>query len=314
MSSYILAHKSRGKLNKTSKLIPAVQEILKEYSNMRLTVRAVYYRLVSKGLIKNTLNQYNMLSRSLAKARWHGFIPFTAFEDQVRETIGSCGYSFDSPEDVFNSAQETFESAEETFNGCASNFYLPRWHGQPNHVEVWLEKQALANLFEQVTEPLRVRLCPCRGYPSLTFLYESAAYMKHYVPQEKKLKILYFGDYDVRGLDIQRNINQVFQMFGLTVEMERIALTKEQIQQYNLPPAPAKKGDSMASGWIENQGDVAWELDALEPQILLKLIREAIEKEFDNQAYQKREQQIEEGRNRIEQLLENYNNGEEPQP
>jgi hypothetical protein len=306
------SEKHLNKLSKNAKIVPAVKEVISEFPSIRLTLRQIFYRLVTKGILKNQRNQYNVLSMELVKARWRGLIPFSAIEDQNREVIGGESYRFTSPEGVFEDAKETFESAEDTFNGCADDFWVPLWHKQLYHIEVWLEKQALANLFQQVTDSYHARLAPCKGYPSLTFLYESAQYLKYYVPHDKQIVILYFGDYDVRGLDIQRDVANRLQHLGLDdLQIERVALTKEQIQQYNLPPAPAKKTDCMAFGWIESQGDVAWELDALEPKTLQKLIKEAIENYLDKQVYALRNVEIELGKARIQELLDQYNDGHE---
>jgi hypothetical protein len=303
---------SEARLTKRARLIPAVLELLNEYSTTRVTIRQLFYVLLSRGIIKkNTKATYCALDRRLTEARVKGQIPFSKFQDQSRVVLGDFYYGFEKAEDVFFNAKDTFESAEDTFNGCADDFGLPLWYGQPYHVEVWLEKQALANVFEQVTSQKHIRLAPCRGYPSVTFLYESALWMKRYVPKDKKLVILYFGDFDMRGHDIERHIGHYFSGFGLDVEIKRIALTKEQIEQYNLPPAPAKQGDPMARGWIDSQGDVAWELDALEPKVLQSLISQAIDDYFDMQAYQTRTEELEKGKQRISEMLEQYNNGED---
>jgi len=297
-----------SQLTKRARLIPATLKIIEENPSIKLTIRQVFYRLVSKGIICNTRSAYNSLDSQLAKARMKGQVPFTAFVDHARGVTGKVSYQTATPKDVFEDAKQDYEQAEETFNACTENYRLPHWHDQPSHVEVWLEKQALANLFEQVTEKHHVRLLPCKGYPSLTFMYEAAVYLHHRVPKGKHIVILYFGDYDMRGFDIQRDISSKLQGFGLEVNVKRIALTREQIETYRLPPAPAKKLDTMAFGWIETEGDVAWELDALEPKELHQLIDIAVQEQFDWQAYQTRLDQIEEGKERIQQLLNQYNN------
>lgn len=189
-----------------SVLIPAVQKILSEY-NIKLTIRQVFYRLVTVGILRNTVSQYNLLDGALTKARWDGKIPFTAFEDRVRAFQGGEDSYYDEPEDVFESAKESYESAEETFKNSYGYFDLPYWWNQPKYVEVWLEKDALAGLFQQVTNRRHVRLAPCREYPSVSFLYEGAQHLRT-VPEDKEIVILYFGDYDVRGVDIQRHITE----------------------------------------------------------------------------------------------------------
>lgn len=287
-----------------SVLIPAVQKIITQY-NMKLTIRQVFYRLVSARIIRNTLSQYNILDQQLTRARWDGRIPFTVFEDRSRSFHGGENFDCYEPSTIFEAAKEKYENAEETFRN-SYGFNLPYWHNQPNYAEVWLEKDALATLFRRVTDQHHVRLAPCRGYPSVSFLYEAAEYLKT-VPKDKQIIILYFGDYDMRGLDIQRHITESLARLGFhNIWVKRYALTKEQTLHFNLPPQPSKKTDSMARGWIETHGDVAWELDALDPNELLKIIDSAIEEHFDRDIWNERCGKVGDGQNEIKQKIEQY--------
>jgi len=291
-------------------LIPAVQQIIQKYHPIRLTVRQIFYQLVSKGIIQNTKILYTALDRELTRARWNGKIPFTALEDRVRQFQGGEEFWNITPEHLFEVAKDDYELAEQIFRWCPNRYNLPLWHGQPRFIEVWLEKDALASIFLSVTEKHKVRLAPCRGYPSLFFLYEAASHLKNEVLKNREIRILYFGDYDMRGLDIQRHITETLARLGVNAIVERIGLTKEQIQQYQLPPQPSKKDDRMRRGWIESHGDVAWELDALDPAILKQLIEESIERNVDKTVLEKRRSLISAGQKRIAELVNEYFSGE----
>jgi hypothetical protein len=65
------------------------------------------------------------------------------------------------------------------------------------------------------------------------------------------------------------------------VEVQRIALNRDQIDAYNPPPNPAKITDSRANDYIRKHGNLSWELDALSPSVLVGLIRAAIEPHID---------------------------------
>lgn len=292
-------------MGRKSVLIPAVQKIIGEY-NIGLTIRQVFYRLVSAGIIRNTLSQYNTLDQQLTKARWDGRIPFSTFEDRVRSFEGGEPFYFREVNKIFEDTRTEYETAEETFKDSYGIFNLPYWHNQPIYVEVWLEKDALTGLFQQITDRRHVRLAPCRGYPSVSFLYEAAMHLRT-VPEEKEIVILYFGDYDMRGLDIQRHITETLARLGFYhITVKRCALTKQQIQEYNLPPQPSKKTDSMASGWIETHGDVAWELDALDPNELMKTIDSVIEQHFDYEIWNKRCFEVGDGQKQLKKMIAKY--------
>jgi hypothetical protein len=298
--------RTAGAVNRS---IPMLKKVLDDYHG-RVTLRQLFYRLVSAGIIPNTEIAYNTLGKQTVVARKRGEIPYEAFEDRSRDFIGGqLPFTSDTPESIFESAKDSFENAEDTFRDSYEDYDLPLWYGQPKYVEVWLEKEALANVLSDVTKWKGVLLAPCKGYPSLSFVYEASKrfnYIKKVAP-EKEFLILYFGDYDMRGLDIERNINQTFEEdFGIDVTVERIALTREQIEKYNLPPQPSKTKDPMARGWIETHGDVAWELDALDPNVLTNLVRDAVERNISKSALDLRSKKIAEGQEYIRLQIEKY--------
>jgi hypothetical protein len=187
-----------------------------------------------------------------------------------------------------------------------SNFDLPFWFNQPIYVEVWLEKEALANILQPIAAKYRVSFVPCRGYPSLSLLYDCANRLRT-VPEGREIRILYFGDYDVRGLNIEQTVERnLMEDFGIQANVIRYALTREQIEKFQLPPNPSKKTDSMIRGWIETHGDVAWELDALEPHELEKIVTEAMTQQIDTTILNERKEIIEKNREWISNQISDY--------
>lgn len=186
------------------------------------------------------------------------------------------------------------------------DYNLPLWHDQPFYVEIWLEKEALANLFEPIVEKYGITFVPCRGYPSLSLLYDcSKRFMT--VPGNREIRVLYFGDFDMRGLNIQETIEKSLRNdFNIRVKVFRCALTKEQIDQYQLPPNPAKAKDTMARGWIETHGDVAWELDAVEPKILTSLVESSILQQIDKVSWNARLEKIRVNRDWLQRAVDQY--------
>ena len=282
-------------MGRKSRLIPYVLKIIGEYE-VRLTVRQIFYRLVSAGVIPNTRSAYNSLDKVISEARKKGVIPFDAIVDRSRNFIGGDTPYYLTPEQYFNGLIENLKTA-------FLNYDIPFWLNQPIYIEVWLEKDALTGFFKQITDKYRVVLAPCRGYPSLTFLYEATKRLSRI---SKPKLILYFGDYDMRGIDIQRHITETLENFGLTnFQVKRVALTREQIEAYQLPPNPAKSKDTMFRGWIEKHGNVAWELDALEPKVLMALIENAILQNIDKPTLNQRNNLLEQNRLRLKSMIEN---------
>jgi hypothetical protein len=305
------------RIGRPGRLIPAAQKILAEYNN-RVTIRQLYYRLVSAGIIRNSLVSYNVLVQRMIVARRNGEIDYEAFYDATRHIVEGEEIDPDlmDPEEMFNENKDVVENAEQVaidqLKDTVNKFDLPFWYNQPNYIEVWIEKEALASVVQPIAEKYGVSFVACKGYPSLSLLYDASKRLET-VSEEKEIRILYFGDYDCRGLNIEESLSQNLEDdFGIDAEVIRYALTKEQIQQYALPPQPAKKTDTMIKGWIEIHGDVAWELDALPPDVLIATVENAIRQNIDNDKAAERETTIDEKKawltNAINTFLEQWNN------
>ena len=85
-------------------------------------------------------------------------------------------------------------------------------------------------------------------------------------------RILHFGDHDPSGIDMTRDIADRLHLFGSEVDVRRVALNMDQIDQYDPPPNPAKLSDSRSEKYVSEFGPNSWELDALEPRVLAALV------------------------------------------
>jgi hypothetical protein len=166
---------------------------------------------------------------------------------------------------------------------------------------VWCEKDAVAGVLQPVTDDFEAVLYPCRGYNSYSALREAAERIAD-IP--RPTVILYLGDFDPSGQDMGRDIlARLTQAFDAEVQFERIALTPEQIAEYDLPPLPAKPTDSSAAAFIARHGDMAVELDALPPDVLQALVREQIGRFFDVSAFQAEQERQQQEQAELEALI-----------
>lgn len=269
------------------RMLKVVANRLLKRSADPMTLRQLYYRFVAADLIENKRSQYQYLGEAVKEARLSGFIPWAWIEDRTRSTDAG---DWDAVE-----PRDRFESNFEWFKETPDRYHRPRWQGQDYYVEVWVEKEALAGIFASVCEDLRVVSFPNRGYTSITLLKDAAerfkAKRREKVPplgDRRKCRILYFGDFDPSGQDIERNISdKLNDTFFADVEVERVALTREQIDEYELPPQPAKASDARYEQFVAEHGNMAVELDALPPGDLRDLIREAVGDYFDERYWEK---------------------------
>jgi len=249
--------------------IELCNEIIDDYlgQGLRLTLRQLYYQLVSRDVIPNSEKSYKSLGGLVSDARLAGLMDWSAIEDRVRQ---------------LKRAAE-FNNLEELVQAALRSYRLPRWKGQAAYVELWVEKDALAGVLWPIAHEYHVVLMVNRGYSSQSAMYESAErYKDSWLDDgDRELVLLYLGDHDPSGEDMVRDVKDRLEMFGAHLRVEKLALTMDQVRQYKPPPNPAKITDSRAKAYIEKYGDKSWEVDALPPERLSRIIRQALDAEVD---------------------------------
>ncbi len=288
-------------------LVRKCVEIVDRYQaqGLKLTLRQLYYQLVSANVIRNEERQYKRLSGLLSDARLMGRVDWEAIEDRIR---------------VPRVPQE-FKDLNELVDTALGAYRLDRWKGQKNYVELWVEKDALAGILAPIAREYHVTMMVNRGYSSQSAMYDAAkrflkachgedlpyktgdelyegrdtednvlAELKkiHVLdqnaladPAPRKPILLYLGDHDPSGEDMVRDIGSRLLMFGIDVEVRKLALTIEQVKEYDPPPNPAKMTDPRAAEYVDKHGATSWEVDALPPDVLDRLIRDSLESAID---------------------------------
>lgn len=242
-------------------LIQQVNAIIHEYQEMgySLTLRQVYYQLVARDVIPNNERSYKNLGSLISDGRMSGLIDWEAIEDRTRNLKKNSHWS--SPGSIIYSA--------------ARSFAYDKWEDQDNYVEVWVEKDALVGIVGQVCDELDIPYFSCRGYVSQSEMWTAAQRLED-MAGNKNIHILHLGDHDPSGKDMSRDICDRLELFGVSVEFDRIALNYDQIEEYGPPPNPTKLSDSRATGYIAEYGYECWELDALRPDVIDALIRDKV--------------------------------------
>lgn len=142
------------------------------------------------------------------------------------------------------------------------------------------EKDALAGVIAPTATEFHATLMVNKGYSSQSAMYESA---HRFINSGRRPLLLYLGDHDPSGEDMVRDIRDRLILFGVEeIEVRKLALTMDQIHQYNPPPNPTKVDDPRAASYISEFGNSSWEVDALPPQALNDIIREAFEGVIDS--------------------------------
>jgi len=287
---------------KTLQVIQQANEIAVEYGRQgfSLTLRQLYYRFVARDLIPNTMQSYKRLGSIINDARYAGMFDWNWITDRTRNaTGGDSGYTPGHPEEVIN----------------PDVYHVTQWEGQPERVEVWVEKDALIDVVQRGAGGLRATTFSCRGYTSSSEIWGAAQRIEGYFddPAVERVTILHLGDHDPSGIDMTRDIGaRVLEFIAgdggrhTDVEIKRIALNMDQVRQYNPPPNPAKETDSRFGGYAGIYGDESWELDALEPRVLVSLIQNEIKPLIDHQRWDARKAIAAEGIATLRAVRDNY--------
>ena len=252
---------------KNQEQLQVVNSIIEEYAEQGyiLTLRQLYYQLVSRDVIANKQSEYAKLSTLLVKGRMAGVVDWNAIEDRIR--VPFIPYSVDDIDDAIS----------DTIN----QYRLNRQDGQDVYIELWVEKDALSGVLKRITSKYHINLMVNRGYSSCSAMHDAYERLERQESEGKKTVILYLGDHDPSGLDMIRDIEERLNEFGVNPEVRQIGLTMKQIKKYNPPPNPAKITDPRARNYIAEFGNVSWEVDALTPEVLHKLVKDNVEELID---------------------------------
>jgi hypothetical protein len=302
-------------------IIDRATNILEEYAIRKIivTLRQLYYQFVARDLIENKQTEYKRIGKIINDARLAGMIDWDHLQDRTRNLIKLPHWS--DPGGVIESAADSYQR--------------DLWDGQEKHVEVWIEKDALLGVIEGVCEELDVPFFSCRGYTSQSEMWSASQRLLQHIRSGKKVHIIHLGDHDPSGRDMTRDIRARLSDFAnhhLTedyaqakgngrkalgdtidkylalraIEIHRIALNMDQVVQHNPPPNPAKITDSRAAAYIAEFGAESWELDALNPDVLVGLVRDNILRHMNVGLWEEQRDRQEEERSVLNRTSENW--------
>jgi hypothetical protein len=226
-----------------------------------ITVRGVFYQAEVRELVEKTEKGYDRVQRRLVKLRRDGPIPYGYITDSSRMVQGHNRYR----------GIESFQSA------MASLYHRDYWAAEPDHVEVWIEKDALAGtIYRTVVDEWGLDLYVNRGFTSVSYLYSAA---ENITAIGKPAHIYILSDFDPSGKCAKDKVAEGLRELvdrSVKVRVYDLAVTKQQIEQWNLPSRPTKTSDTRSRKFVAEHGDRSVELDAIRPDRLRELVGNAI--------------------------------------
>lgn len=272
-------------------LIGQVRDILDEYRDqLPLTARQIFYRLVGAYDYAKTERAYKNLCEKLVRARRAQMIPFWQIRDDGTVQLGGSGWS----------SQEGFWR---TYEQNGRNFRLDRTIGQPVTIEVWCEAAGMAPQLERAVTEWDISVYSTGGFSSVTVTHEVAERIEG---RDRPTVFLHIGDFDPSGESIFEAMSEdiaAFVGYGTQFQPDRVALTREQVEQYSLPTAPPKSSDSRSAKWL----DETCQAEAMPPDTLRDILRDRVLEHIDQDALEavveREERDQEEINDKLDELL-----------
>jgi hypothetical protein len=229
-----------------------------------MTVRQVFYQATVRGLVEKAESGYAKVQTDLTVMRRAGDLPYRYLADNTR----------------WQRKPRTFNGVAEALDATAKFYRKDLWADADCYVEIWLEKDALAGVVLPVTSMYDVPLMVARGYASLSFLHSAAEYINDLVVPTY---IYHLGDHDPSGVNAGEKIEETLWEMApdADISFERVAVTPEQIENWNLPTRPTKTTDTRAKGF----GNISVELDAIESNQLRGIVQYFIEQHLPQRQF-----------------------------
>jgi len=277
-------HRTHGQMKKMLDAILAILAAEKD----PITIRHLFYLLVSQGIIEKTEAAYKALCSHLSKWRRSGAVPWNSFTDSTRWHIQ--GTTFDNMQDALNTTVETYRRN--------------LWADQDHYLEVWVEKDAIAGIVAPKANAFGVPVFVCRGFASLSSLFSAANTFRRMAEAGKKVIIYHFGDYDPSGVAAGQSVLKAMRDdFRVELQFIRAAVTEEQIEEMNLPTRPTKTTGTHARHWT---GGRSVELDAMPAAELRRLVESCITRHIDVDAWNTLRRTEEMERETLRQMRDNF--------
>ncbi len=244
-----------------------VQELTQRYE--RMTVRQVFYALETQSVVSKTEGGYRQVQAQVLRMRREGLLPWAFITDGTR----------------WMRQPTTWECVQDAIANMARTYRRNLWQAHDVRVEVWLEKDALADVVSDATYQWGVPLMVSRGQSSATFLWNAARAAEEAWNEAGTETFIYaLYDRDAGGRRAARAIERDLPAHApaVPIHFDLLAVTDEQVDAWKLPTRPPKDSDPEAAKF-DGQ---AVELDAIPPDKLTALVDQAIVQHIDARAWE----------------------------
>ena len=232
-------HNSQNRVNWKNDVIPIIKERLALYNRYGIipTLKTIFYSLVFLNIIPNSYNYYKYLSKYANHARINGDLPIDCFPEQELPRITNSYTEFINAKEYI---QKIVNYLEETSANPSIQDY--KFSNKSNHIynniEIWVEKNAPSFTLHNLLKNSGVKIISNKRANNLEFINKNIKRIKCSFKDDKKIYILYFGNFDLFNNNIDKIINNTLMDFNLNIDFNRIAVTENQMRKFHLPENP----------------------------------------------------------------------------
>lgn len=232
-------HNSQNRVNWKNDVIPIIKERLALFNRYGIipTLKTIFYSLVFLNIIPNSYNYYKYLSKYANHARINGDLPIDCFPEQELPRITNSYTEFINAKEYI---QKIVNYLEETSANPSIQDY--KFSNKSNHIynniEIWVEKNALSFTLHNLLKNSGVKIISNKRANNLEFINKNIKRIKCSFKDDKKIYILYFGNFDLFNNNIDKIINNTLMDFNLNIDFNRIAVTENQMRKFHLPENP----------------------------------------------------------------------------
>lgn len=263
--------RKKKRIRRTKAVIEAIKDAIVDILDKEhpLTIRQIYYILVSKGLIKKTQGHYDKTIDMLGELRYLGAVPYEWIIDTSRQRI----------------EPNVFDSVKDILTVAANSYRRSLWTDNPERVEIWCESRSIAVILEPITQKYGVHLCPAGGNASISFAYEGGKIIE---AAKKPTFLYYFGDHDEAGLQIPKDIKKKLEEHAgddAEIHFKIEGITYKQIKALKLDARLSKTGDGQSTDYFQDDnGNMlpCVEFEALDPSMIRALVKLCILRHLDS--------------------------------
>lgn len=232
-------HNTQKRVNWKNDVIPIIKERLALFNRYGIipTLKTIFYSLVFLNIIPNSYNYYKYLSKYVNHAKIKGDLPIGCFPEQDLPRITNSYPEFVNAKEYI---QKIVNYLEETSANPSIQDYQP--NNKSNHIfndiEIWVEKNAPSFTLHSLLKNSGVKIISNKRTNNLEFINKNIKRLKCSFKDDKKIYILYFGNFDLFNNNIDKIINNTLMDFNLNIEFNRIAVTENQMRKFHLPENP----------------------------------------------------------------------------